>query len=134
MLIRRTSDANSRSPTTPTWHEDDSHSMPAPRAASSYLETNGSGGPGDTSSHIMDQSSVASIKSGGGGAGGHDRSHSLSNLNPSSGGHANQMNSTQNDTDSVNGPNDKGDMDGTHIENDAKSISSNKSVGSTQDG
>lgn len=103
--------------------------MPAPRAASSYLDTNG----GDTSSHIMDQSSVASMKSGGGGGGGvagggHDRAHSLSNLNPIS-SNANNAN----DTDSVIGANEKSEMDGAQIENDAKSISSNKSVGSAQD-
>lgn len=109
----------SRSPTTPTWHEDDSHSMAAPRASSSYLDTNG----GDTSSHIMDQSSVVSMKSGGG----HDRVHSLSISNPLN------NNVSNNDTDSVNGPNEKSEMDGAQIENDAKSISSNKSVGSAQD-
>lgn len=80
----------------------------------------------------MDQSSAASVKSGG-----HDRVHSLSNLNPinnNSSINANSNNNNNNDTDSVNGPvNDKTEMDGAHIENDAKSISSNKSVGSAQD-
>lgn len=88
------------------------------RATSSYLDTNGGGGGGNSStSHILDKSGAADHSS-------HHLHHHLH-----SAGH-------NVDTDSIvmaATTADKSDMDGHHVEMDAKSISSNKSAGSAQD-
>lgn len=119
----------SRSPTTPNWHEDplaSPQSILQSRATNSYLDGT------DTGSNILDaHSSTAlsnTLKSGT--AGGNQQSNimehqnSLSNITPLN----------KEDSDSIMGNNEKSELDGPGgIENDAKSISSNKSAGSQQE-
>lgn len=106
----------SRSPTTPTWHDDttsEQQSLGHNQLASPRYDAS------DIGSHNLDvhSSTMKSSTS--------DHHRSLSNLNP---------NANKDDNDSIlGGNNEKSESEMNILENDTKSITSNKSTGSQQD-